>query len=130
MDGQRFHVFSMKEPDYVMNLMSSYGTTNFVPGTETKRVFKDKMVSRLPENFVIANLLQTILNIVMWLMTTTTIVCSRYPLKKLGAPKIGATVLLLFAWVCLVLIPKEVLKSWAIMKKRPIYNIGAVWRKS
>lgn len=59
MDGQRFHVFSMKEPDYVMNLMSSYGTTNFVPGTETKRVFKDKNGEQVTREFcyskVIAN---------------------------------------------------------------------------
>ena len=50
-DGQRFHVFSMKEPDYVMNLMSSYGTTNFVPGTETKRVFKDKNGEQVTREF-------------------------------------------------------------------------------
>ena len=42
MDGQRFHIFSMKEPNYLMNLMSSYGTTNLVPDTEKNRVYKDK----------------------------------------------------------------------------------------
>ena len=27
-DGVRFHIFCMKEPDYVMSLMSTYGTTS------------------------------------------------------------------------------------------------------
>ena len=40
MDRQRFNVFSMKEPGYVINLMSLYGTKNLVPGTETKGVYK------------------------------------------------------------------------------------------
>ena len=96
MDGQRFHVFVMKEPDYVMNLMSSYGTTNWYQTQKQIVSTKVKMVSSLKNNFIIANLLQIILNVVIWLMTTITTVCNHCLLKQLGAPKIGSIALLLF----------------------------------
>ena len=41
MDDTPFHVYAMKEPDYVMSLMSSYGTNNRFNGKETRRDWKD-----------------------------------------------------------------------------------------
>ena len=35
MDEVNFHVYAMKEPDYVMSLMSTYGT-NLQAGKETQ----------------------------------------------------------------------------------------------
>lgn len=41
-DGVRFHLFCMKEPDYVMSLMSTYGTTSAkAEQPETKRHYKN-----------------------------------------------------------------------------------------
>ena len=39
LDGVRFHVFSMKEPDYVMSLMATYGSLSR-GGPEKKRVYE------------------------------------------------------------------------------------------
>ena len=41
MDDIPFHVYAMKEPDYVMSLMSSYGTNDTLNGKETQRDWKD-----------------------------------------------------------------------------------------
>lgn len=40
LDNQVFHVFAMKEPDYTMSLMSTYGTTNEVETATTRRDIK------------------------------------------------------------------------------------------
>ena len=40
MDNVAFHVYAMKEPDYIMSLMSSYGTNNHEEGRETTRQWK------------------------------------------------------------------------------------------
>ena len=42
LDDVNFHIFAMKEPDYVMSLMSSYGTNSRV-GRETRREWKEKL---------------------------------------------------------------------------------------
>jgi hypothetical protein len=59
-DGVRYHLFCMKEPDYVMSLMSTYGTTSAkAEQPETKRHYKNAQgdditkVFRYPE--VVAN---------------------------------------------------------------------------
>ena len=36
-----FHIFGMKEPDYVMKLMSTYGTNELQAGHPTQRVYID-----------------------------------------------------------------------------------------
>lgn len=38
--GVPFHVFSMKEPDYIMSIMATYGTTNEIEEGETRRQYK------------------------------------------------------------------------------------------
>ena len=40
MDSVPFYVFSMKEPDYIMNMMSTYGTLN-ESSNSTKRIYKN-----------------------------------------------------------------------------------------
>ena len=40
LDDIPFHVYAMKEPDYVMSLMSTYGTNNRDNGKETRRNWK------------------------------------------------------------------------------------------
>jgi hypothetical protein len=45
LDNVPFHVFAMKEPDYVMKLMSTYGTNERV-GEGKKRVYKVNGESR------------------------------------------------------------------------------------
>ena len=40
MDNVAFHVYAMKELDYVMSLMSSYGTNDQEEGRETRRQWK------------------------------------------------------------------------------------------
>ena len=40
LDNIPFHVYAMKEPDYVMSLMSTYGTNNRDNGKETRRSWK------------------------------------------------------------------------------------------
>ena len=40
MDNVAFHVYAMKEPDYVMSLMSSYGTNDCEEGREMRRQWK------------------------------------------------------------------------------------------
>ena len=53
LDGVPFHLFAMKEPDYVMQLMSTYGTTERV-GDDKFRIFRDgaekrRKVCKYPE---------------------------------------------------------------------------------
>ena len=36
-----FHIYAMKEPDYVMKLMSTYGTNELQADHSTKRIYKD-----------------------------------------------------------------------------------------
>lgn len=50
LDGVPFHVFAMKEPDYTMKIMSTYGTNERNENHRTRRVYKDennKLVSTL-----------------------------------------------------------------------------------
>ena len=42
-----FHVFAMKEPDYVMSLMSTYGTNAQDGYKETRREWKDNGMTRM-----------------------------------------------------------------------------------
>ena len=42
-----FHVFAMKEPDYVMSLMSTYGTNVWDGYNETRREWNDNGVTRM-----------------------------------------------------------------------------------
>ena len=46
LDGVSFHVFCMKEPDYVMSLMSTYGTL-LGHGVEKKREYKESGQKRI-----------------------------------------------------------------------------------
>jgi hypothetical protein len=42
LDGVNFHLFCMREPDYIMSLMSTYGTTSPKEGQkETQRHYKN-----------------------------------------------------------------------------------------
>ena len=41
LDDKPFHVYAMKEPEYVMSLMSTYGTNNCDNGKETRRDWKE-----------------------------------------------------------------------------------------
>ena len=41
LNGVPFYVFAMKEPDYLMNVMSTYETLNSVDGSITKQIWKD-----------------------------------------------------------------------------------------
>ena len=38
-DGKKIYVFSIKEPDCIMNMIPVYGTTNNVLETDTKQIF-------------------------------------------------------------------------------------------
>ena len=42
LEGVPFHVFAMKEPDYVMSIMATYGTLNEMDDGETKRHYVDE----------------------------------------------------------------------------------------
>jgi hypothetical protein len=61
LDGVRFHLFCMKEPDYVMSLMSTYGTTSPKHGdtSEKKRYYKNARGEDVTKSFrypeVVAN---------------------------------------------------------------------------
>ncbi len=49
LDGVKFDIFAMKEPDYIMLVMSTYGTCDRI-GKENKREFK-KMVQCVVPTF-------------------------------------------------------------------------------
>jgi hypothetical protein len=51
LDGVPFHVFAMKEPDYVMMLMSTYGTLETHSQRETSRCWKDSNGAVKKKNF-------------------------------------------------------------------------------
>ena len=46
MDGVPFHVFGLKEPDYVMKVMATYGTNERNENHRTRRIYKDKEKNR------------------------------------------------------------------------------------
>ena len=49
-----FHIFRMKEPDYVMKLMSTYGTNELQSGHPTQRVYLDSEEKSCTTNFCYA----------------------------------------------------------------------------
>ena len=51
MDEVNFHVYAMKDPDYVMSLMSTYGT-NLQIGKETQHEWVDGSVTVKKRNFI------------------------------------------------------------------------------
>ena len=60
LDGVRFHLFCMKEPDYIMSLMSTYGTTSPKHGQgEIRRHYKNARGEDVTKSFrypeVVAN---------------------------------------------------------------------------
>ena len=54
LDNTRFHLHCMKEPDYVMSLMSSYGTTNRI-GRVARRVTPNGLVAEFVYPEVVEN---------------------------------------------------------------------------
>ena len=46
-----FHIYAMKEPDYTMKLMSTYGTNELQTDHPTKRVYKDSDKNTVTTNF-------------------------------------------------------------------------------
>ena len=46
LDGVPFHIYAMKEPDYIMSLMSMYGTNQRIDGKETRHDWKENGVSK------------------------------------------------------------------------------------
>jgi len=46
-----FHIYAMKEPDYIMKLMSTYGTNELQADHPTKRVYKDSEKNTVTTNF-------------------------------------------------------------------------------
>ena len=51
MNNVPFHIFAMKEPDYVMKLMSTYGTNERNEAHKTRRVWKDKDKKTVSKTF-------------------------------------------------------------------------------
>ena len=46
LDGVPFHIYAMKEPDYIMSLMSTYGTNQRVDRKETLRDWKENGINK------------------------------------------------------------------------------------
>ena len=57
-----------------MYLMLSYGTTNMIEGIKTKRVNQHEIGNKEKEEFVYIKIITKIFNIVIRLMTTTSII--------------------------------------------------------
>ena len=70
MDEVNIHVYAMKEPDYVMSLMSTYGT-NLQMGKETQQEWVDGSVTTTKRNFITLKSWATISCIDTPLMITT-----------------------------------------------------------
>ena len=51
MDGVPFHVFGLKEPDYVMKVMATYGTNERNENHRTRRIYKDKEKKQVSTSF-------------------------------------------------------------------------------
>ena len=51
MDGVPFHVYTMKEPDHVMSLMSMYGN-NLQTGKETSHEWVDRSGTKQQKTFL------------------------------------------------------------------------------
>ena len=49
--GIPFHIYAMKEPDYVMKLMSTYGTNELQADHATRRIYKDAEKKTVTTNF-------------------------------------------------------------------------------
>ena len=118
MGGQYVHVVLIKESDYIMNLMLSYGTTKMIEGTKTKHAYKgrskDEEKEELMYNKIIANYF---LNIIIRLVISTIIVYNHYQLKKPWQQKIEVGVLLLLSRVFLVLMLSESMRFLEITQK-------------
>ena len=46
LDGVPFHIYARKEPDYIMSLLSTYGTNQRVDGKETRRDWEENGVNK------------------------------------------------------------------------------------
>ena len=65
-----FHIYAMKEPDYVMKLMSTYGTNELQADHSTKRIYKDSEKKTILLTFIIPKLcLITLYFGMLWVTT-------------------------------------------------------------
>jgi hypothetical protein len=51
LDGQKFHIFAMKEPDYTMMLMSTYGSLNEMAKGDTARTWTNSAGETVTQRF-------------------------------------------------------------------------------
>jgi hypothetical protein len=51
LDGVKFYIFAMKEPDYMMMLMSTYGSLNEMTKGDAARTWTDSAVESVTKRF-------------------------------------------------------------------------------
>ena len=98
MEEVPFHVYAMKEPDYVMLLMSTYGT-NLRTGKETSREWVDSSGVKKNGKFSTLRLWGTISYTDTLSMITTIHDTHLLAWKLFGQQNIGQTMCFLSSWV-------------------------------
>ena len=98
MEEVPFHVYAMKEPDYVMSLMSTYGT-NIRLGKETSFEWVDSSGVKKMGNFTTLRLWGTISYTNTLSMITTINNTHLLAWKLFGQQNIGQTMYFLSSWV-------------------------------
>ena len=122
----------MKDTDYVMNLMSSYGTTNLVPGTETKRVYKDKNDKQVTIEFCYSEVIVNHFKYCHMTDENNNNCMQPLSIKETWGTKDWSHSPFDFDFG-LGVSCVNFQQGFEIMgdhEKSPIYNIGTVWRKS
>ena len=98
MDEVPFHVYAMKEPDYVMSLMSTYGT-NLRSGKETCREWVDSDGTKKQQNSTILKWWAITSYTDTLSMTTTINDTHQLAWRLFGAPSTGPTVCFPSCWL-------------------------------
>ena len=99
LEGVKYNIFSMKEEDYTMKLMSTYGAlTPNIQQEEVVRRLKNKDGSFTKKALNIANPLGIIFSIVTQLMITTIYATARPLLREHGGLIDGKQESSLFCW--------------------------------
>jgi hypothetical protein len=91
LDGQKFHIFAMKEPDYTMMLMSTYGSLNERTKGDTARTWTNSAGESVTKRFKYREPFVIISSFIMALMITMPKDTHLFQLKRHGQQNGGLT---------------------------------------
>ena len=96
--GKRYHLMSLKDPDYFMRMMTSYGKLENLEGSNTHQRYKGSRRELVTKWFNYCEVFLTNFFTLTKLMTAAFIVILLFMWRGPGEKSIGLTVVMLTSW--------------------------------